>query len=707
MHTGWQQWNRKATFVLCVLTILGLIAALPIGATRWKMEKTSDKVQMVFDYRDLVQIAAYQAHPKQFVKDELVKMHAEGITAMAVFESSLQELGWAGRLSLYNSSSASELQGKTSTADENYTYVLFSSAKDEEVLRPVLESTYKQWGITTSSWSYEGRGGLILETPLENAILKPMVPDPIALGEIHEAGFTIVPRLSDRVPFDAASVDAMLGGFEQLGVSRILFEGDAVKGFADNAELKSLNQFAELLNKHDIGIATIENSKPQKGMNTLGYLTHYNVVRLYSLSDNDAASMKPEEIADRFQLAAKDRSIRMFYLNGAPSSSPVKSMITDPLENLYHAMQDKNGVLAKMDKLGFAVDSPQPFEYESPSWHKPLKAVVVLGAIAFITLLISAFVPGVAIPVFVLGVIGSAGLYVLSKSILEQGLALGAAISAPTLALIWAIRRVRAHTVGNRRPIGGAADATATRVAGGSEQQVRWFFPGISAGRRFLMAITIFATTSIISMSGIPFIAGLLNNITYKLVLEQFRGVSLLHLAPIALVALYLLLYTGESVFGNLRKLLKMQITVLWVGVAGVLGVMALYYLSRTGNAGQASSLELTFRNVLETTFGVRPRTKEFLLSHPLFFFGIFVALRYRAAWVLFIVGAIGQLSMVDTFAHIHTPLPISIIRDLLGLVLGALIGLVIIGVWQIGEGVWKRWAPRIAQLKQGFKSGV
>ncbi|RAP73959.1 DUF5693 family protein [Paenibacillus montanisoli] len=701
MH-NWQHWNRKANIVLCVLVILGLIAALPIGAVRWKMEKTSDKVQMVFDYRDLVQIAAYKSHPKQFLKDELVKMQAAGINAMAVFESSLQELSWAGRLSLYNTATASELQGKPAAADENFTYVLFAGGEDEKAIRPVIEATFKQWGISTSSWSYEGHGGLILETPLEDAILKPMVPDPIAVSELHEAGFTLMPRLSDRVPFDAASVDAMLGSFEQMGVKRILFEGDSVKGFTDNAELKSLNQFAELLNKHGIGIATIENSKPQKGMGTLGYLTHYNVVRLYSLSDNDSASMKPEEIADRFQLAAKDRSIRMFYLNGAPSSSPVKSAITDPLQNLYDAMQDKDGVLAKMDKLGFEIGQPQPFQYESPSWIKPLKGIVVVGAIAFITLLISAFVTGVAIPVFVLGLIGSAGLYVLSKPILEQALALGASISAPTLALIWAIRRVRAHTIGNRRPIGGAADTTRIDV-----DQVRWFFPGLGAWRRLMMAITIFVTTALISMSGIPFIVGLLNNITYKLVLEQFRGVSLLHLAPIALVALYLFLYTGDSVIGNLRKLLKMQITLLWVGVAGVLGVMALYYLSRTGNEGQASSLELMFRNTLESTFGVRPRTKEFLLSHPLFFFGLFLALRYRAAWVLFIVGSIGQLSMVDTFAHIHTPLLISIIRDLLGLVLGALIGLAMIGVWQIGEGVWKRWAPRATQLKQGYKSGV
>ncbi|AZN38548.1 DUF5693 family protein [Paenibacillus albus] len=702
MREQWLQWNRKATWLLCVLTILGVISAVPIGAERWKVENTSKHVEFVLDYRDLLQVAAYKVHPQQYVQNELKNIKAAGINSMAVFETSLQELSWAGHLSIYSSGSVMQLQGKPLNNDENYTYVLFASAKDEAAIRPIIEATFRKWNIPISNWEYAGNKGIILETPIEEAMLKAMEPDPSALQMIKDAGLNIVPRLSDRIPFDAAEVDKMMDAYEKMGIDRILFDGDSVKGYADNAELHSISAFADILNKHGIGIVTIENSKPQKGLATLSNLTHYNVVRLLSLPEASAYSMKPDEITDRFHLAAKDRSIRMFYINVSPISKASKSIITDPMQNIYDAMKNKDGILDKMADLGLTVDRAQPFTYDSPSWHKPFKAITALGAIAIIALLVSAYIPGSAIAVFVIGLVGSAGLYVLSKSMFEQGLALGAAISAPTLAVIWAIRRVRAHTIGNRRAVSGTVDNARNNDGG-----MRWVFPGLSAGRRFTMALTLIVMTSIISLCGIAFIIGLLNNITYQLVLEQFRGVSLLHLAPIALVAVYLFLYTGDSVISNIRKLLSMQITVLWVAVAAVLGVMALYYLSRTGNAGTASSAELMFRNVLENTFGVRPRTKEFLLAHPLFFLGLFLALRYRAAWVLFIVGTIGQLSMVDTFAHIHTPLPISLIRDALGLVLGLLIGLVLIGVWQLGEGVWRRWAPRITQMKQGNKSGV
>jgi hypothetical protein len=109
------------------------------------------------------------------------------------------------------------------------------------------------------------------------------------------------------------------------------------------------------------------------------------------------------------------------------------------------------------------------------------------------------------------------------------------------------------------------------------------------------------------------------------------------------------------------------------------------------------SSIELLFRNWLESTFGVRPRFKEFMLGHPPLLLGLFLAIRYRAAWVLIIVGTMGQLSMVSTFTHLHTPLYISIIRTLLGLGAGLLIGLVCIGAWIVLEGAWRRWVqPRI-----------
>lgn len=677
-----------------VLTLVGVLAALPLGATRWQMEDTSSKnVEFVFDYRDLVQAASYTAHPRQYIAEELVKMKEAGVTSMAVYETSLEEMVWADYLAVYNSAAAAELQDKPAAQDENYTYLLFAGEEEEAALSPMIEQTYANWEIAVKPWSFGGRTGLILETPVENAMLKPMNPDPIALQTIHAAGFLIVPRLSDRIPYDQKLVDAQMAELSKLGVSRLLFEGDAVKGYKDNAEKKSLSGFAHILTKYNIGIASIENSKAQKGMNSLAYLTHYNIARLYSLSDSDAATMEPEAIADRFHLAVKDRNIRMFYFNTAPTRSAAKSAVVNSLPNIYDALQGEQGAIRKLSDLGYEAGPAQPFEYESPSWHKPLKALLVLGAVALITLLVSSFIPGVVIPVFLLGLIGSAGLYVLSRPTLEQGLALGAAISAPTLAIIWAISRVRAHTTGALRPVGGTGTAK-SGFAG-----LSWVFPGLPAGRRLVMALSIFAMTSVISLIGVPYVFGLLNNITYSLVLEQFRGVSLLHLAPIGLSALYVFLFTSGSLGGNIRRILNAQITVLWVVVAGVLGIVGMYYLSRTGNAGQASALELFTRNVLETTFGVRPRFKEFMLSHPLFLIGLFLALRYRAAWVFFIVGSIGQLSMVDTFAHIHTPLHISLIRVVLGLVLGAIIGLVGIGVWQVLEGVWRKWVVRYVPM--------
>ncbi|CAH1193138.1 hypothetical protein PAECIP111893_00391 [Paenibacillus plantiphilus] len=703
MQLNWQQWNRKAQTFMLILTLIGIIAAIPLGISRWGMEQSANKVEFVYDYRDLVQIASYQARPQEFIQEQLGKMKEAGIQSMAVFESSLDELSWAGRLSVYNSAALNGINGKLAPVNENFTYVIFAGSREESELRPLIESTYEKWGIAVRPFTADNGSGLVLETPYEDAKLKLMSPDPIALQMIRDADLGILPRLSDRVPYDVESVDRLIADYKELGVKRILFDGNAVKGFADNEEKKSLYTFADILNKHGIGVAAIENSKPQKGMGTLGYLLDYNVARIYSLSDIDAAGMKANEIADRFQLAVKDRNIRMFYLNGAPMSDSAKSSITYSLDNIYEALNGKDGAIAKIEKWGFSAGTAEAFDSstELTAWQKALKGLVALGAIALIVLLVAAFVSGVNIPVFVIGLIGSAGLNVLSPSILEQGLALGAAISAPTLALIWAINRVRAHTVGNRRAVGANVE-TAANVGG------RWIFPGLSAGRRFKMAIALFAATSIISLAGVPFVFGLLNSIKYSLVLDQFRGVGLLHMAPIGLTALYVFLYTGDSVLGNLRKLLMMPITVLWVVGGLILGAAGMYYLSRTGNEGQVTGVEMIIRNLLETTIGVRPRFKEFMLSHPLFLFGLFLALRYRAAWVLFIVAAIGQLSIVDTFAHIHTPLAISLIRVSLGLAIGALFGLVLIAVWQVGEGVWRRWgAPRLEGIKQQFKAGA
>ena len=102
--------------------------------------------------------------------------------------------------------------------------------------------------------------------------------------------------------------------------------------------------------------------------------------------------------------------------------------------------------------------------------------------------------------------------------------------------------------------------------------------------------------------------------------------------------------------------------------------------LARTGNEPGVgvSGFELKLRSVLDRVLPIRPRTKEFLIGHPIMVLGLGMWWRGRRKWALplFVVGVIGQVSFLNTFCHIHTPLRLSFIRDITGLVLGTLIGI-------------------------------
>lgn len=663
-----EQFNRRFKKWLWLIVIVGLIASLPIAVQRVQTEQTSKQVEIVVDYRDLVDISLFQPNPQVFLNDTLDRLKEAGVQSMAMYESSLQELRNARRITTYNSSDAALLQRKLPNPGENYTYVLFMTPADEQKLAPMIEETFLQMGINVKLWSFEGKNGLILETVMEDAVLKSLPQDPIAMQVLHDKGFNIVPRISDTMPYDEKLIESMLTRFEELGVTRILFDGDAVKGFKQDGEIKSLTNFADQLNKHGIGIAAIEGLKaPQKGFNKLAYLTKYNVVRAHSIAEEESFN-NPAVLGSRMALAAKDRNIRMFYLNIAVKKDVSNSAIVNSVDNMINVLQEPGRGLAQIEEDGFTLGSAKPFTVVDSSWQHYAKAVAVVGAVAFIALLLSYFMPFVMLPAFVLGVIGAAGLYVLKPVLLEQALALGVGISAPTIGMVLAIRRIE----------------MSPQLTG--------------LGKRLGLVSALFLRTSLISLMAVPFIIALLNNITYSLLLEQYRGVSLLHYAPIGLIALYVFLYRGESVFKEVKRWLSMPVTLLWVAGFGVVAIVGYYYLSRTGNAGSVSSLELAFRAMLEDTFGVRPRTKEFLMAHPLFIVGAFIAFRYRIGQFILIIATMGQLSMVDTFAHIHTPVLISLVRTVLGLGMGFIIGVIGVLIWHIVERCWETWQPKLGR---------
>ena len=143
-----------------------------------------------------------------------------------------------------------------------------------------------------------------------------------------------------------------------------------------------------------------------------------------------------------------------------------------------------------------------------------------------------------------------------------------------------------------------------------------------------------------------------------------------------------------ETLTASARRALSSPILV-WHAVAvGVLGAAGLIYIVRTGNTSVlpvgVPAWEQAMRSILERLLPVRPRTKEFLLGHPAFVIaaalcwaGDRIALLPLAALAL-----IGQISLVNTFAHLHTPIAVTITRVSVGAGLGLAIGLAVAGVF-------------------------
>jgi hypothetical protein len=189
-------------------------------------------------------------------------------------------------------------------------------------------------------------------------------------------------------------------------------------------------------------------------------------------------------------------------------------------------------------------------------------------------------------------------------------------------------------------------------------------------------------------------IAGLLNTLPYYIRASQFEGVKVAVFVPIVLVAIYYFVRIG-----GMKEALKSPVT--WgASLLALVILAALAFMnSRTGNDNPAgvSGFELKMRFLLDQVLFVRPRTKEFMIGHPLLILGIGMLSMYKrkpnatlGLWTTLALagGAIGQTSIVNTMCHIHTPVTLSLARIGVGIVAGVIIGFI---VWTVA----KRWLPK------------
>jgi len=276
-------WNTKLAKWLWWVVLVGVVASLPVVYARVQTETSANEVAIAMDYRDLLQVSSTQAHPKEYLQEQIGLLKNAGVNGMIVFESTLEELSWAGEINVYNATQAALLEDRVSPPEDNGTYVVFNRPENEPTLRPIIEWAFRHHGAELSSWTVKGQSGLRISMGYDDAMLRPMQPNPLAIRSLKEQGFYVFPRLSDRfAPFDAAEVDKWLQSFQDQGIDRIMFDGDAVTGFNEGTKARGVQRFGALLKKHGIGVAIFENLRvPQKGMAKLANQLNYDAIRAH------------------------------------------------------------------------------------------------------------------------------------------------------------------------------------------------------------------------------------------------------------------------------------------------------------------------------------------------------------------------------------------------------------------------------------------
>lgn len=441
-----------------------------------------------------------------------------------------------------------------------------------------------------------------------------------------EAGLRIVPRDLQVI------VLSRVYGWE---TGPVIFTGNQVGGYPDR-----LASTAALLNDLGAPLGLIEFAN-QRGAPQLARLLNYRAVRVHSITMEELARLNDADAASRYARAARERNARVLY---------IRPLVRGPApEMLARNEAYLTDIMARLDEAGLAPGAAQPKPFWSTALWVP--AAAALAAAAGGCLLLSRLwaMPwwlaalGTAVSGGLVYGLGRMGYTVLAR----QTAALAVALVFPALAVITAAERLRPLDAGrgHRAPAGG------------------WH-----AAAGWGVALLQFAAVTLV---GAGLVAAALGDTRFLLQLEQFRGVKLAHVAPLFIVVVF---WLADQYRGSWWQWLNAPLR-MWHVLAGA-AVLALgyVYVGRTGNdLVGVLDVERAMRMVLEDALEIRPRTKEFLLGYPalLLAFGFWTAGPRLLAWPLLVAGTIASISVINTFAHAHSPLAVSAVRTAYGFAAG------------------------------------
>lgn len=650
--------------VLVALLALGALAALSVAVPRWRSEMQHRTVELVLDAASVADLAARTGAGVEALLSDL---RQAGATTLAVAEWTLADAVRAGQVALVR---PEELTGV--------------AAADEPVWLQQVRSDFAAHGPGGAetfyvAWQPDRLAPLWAERLM--ARLRSVGGAPVAEGEVAvwrvpqpsggprnvlgvltlglgfhpeqiaqavRLGFYVALRPLDApgvAPADVALRLAALDGYEAAR-TLVIFDGARVPG-----DPLTRQAWAGGLAAAGVPAAWIEFAH-QEGLAQLICATGYAAVRLHSIAAPELHGLAPERAIARWRRAVQERSVRALYVRVYTEAPPgaADAFARDPVGfNLAYI----DGIVRALRGAGYTLGRSVPPALP-PVGRPALAAMGAAVGVAAVWLLRRFWRP----PLFVeaAGVAGLAALAAASPGYTGRQLAaLAAAVLFPALGTLCALD--------------GAAVRPGRRAA--------W------------AAVEALLRATGVSLLGALFVAGLLSETPFALGLDLFLGVKAMHVAPPVLVFGAVLWERPvdklRSVPGRAAALLRTPVPLWYAAAVCGAGALALLVVLRTGtDLLPVPGLEQVLREGLEQLLGVRPRNKEFLLGHPALVATAYLLLRSRLSrpvlGVLAAVASVGQLSLVNTFAHIHAPLWVSLLRTVYGVAFGAVLGLVLVG---------------------------
>lgn len=637
-------WKGIALLLLVVSIISSAVALTP----RLSAERENKHIDAAISFKDIKDLAKERNESIEEVADYFRKVGANSILYK---EYSLRELENNGYVDILNRQGILALGLKEDPPFEgNESYILISRQDTyNQVLRHLKEKLGREKIAILPK--INSVNVIAVDYSMSQLANTGVGFDSKAVKSLENMGFHTIFMLKEWPNTNESGIKFAIDDINSIAnnISAVLFEKKQVLGFPNNLPI-----VAQELKRHNNPLGSIEFYK-QIGFTKLATLVDKQVLRMHRVTDNEMLTISQSAIVDRYTLAARERNIRLLFLKFLPATDS---------ESRIKINQDYIGkTVGRLKENGFKIELGKDFipkTFTPISQSRKILFLMSLGPIAVTVLLLKR-------------------LGFKSKTILAVLLFL--AIFIMGLGFYFAPLLARKIT------------ALATVVVFPS-LSILYFVP--TEKTSIPKAIWCMIKMTAFSLIGALITSSVLADVSFMLKLDQFAGVKLAYVLPVAIIAcVFYVLYGDPSFKERFKELLNKPILVKYVITLGILFLVAIIYVSRTGNQSAigVSELELKFRAILDRVLGVRPRTKEFMIGHPLMLLLICLGYNKDHRYLpLLVLGSIGQTSMVNTFAHIHTPFNISVIRSLEGLFLGIIIGIVLVVILRALMKLIKRW---------------